>query len=344
MKNTQMKAIVYTKYGPPDVLQFKEVEKPTPSDNEVLIKIFATTVNRTDYATIRAIPFFARFFTGLFRPKKQTPGTEFAGKIEAVGKSVSSFKVGDKVFGFEDQGSRSHAQYITISEDKGLTTIPAEISYEQAAASSEGAHYAFNFINKVKLQPGQKVLVNGATGAIGSAAVQLLKYFAVNVTATCNTKNIELVKSLGADRVIDYTKEDFTKENQKYDFVFDAVGKSSFFKCKRSLQPKGVYSSSDLGYMSQNIFLPLITPIFRGKKTIFPIPTDIKGSLNLIKKLIEQGKFSAVIDRKYPLEQIVEAYKYVGTGQKTGNVVITVGHENEVLNGAGGIRTPVTLR
>ena len=324
-----MKAIVYTKYGPPDVLQLKEVEKPTPSDNEVLIKIFATTVNRTDYATIRAIPFFARFYTGLFKPKKQTPGTEFAGKIEAVGKSVSFFKVGDKVFGFEDQGSGSHAQYMTISENEGLTAIPAKTSYEQAAASSEGSHYAYNFINKVNLKPGHKVLVNGATGAIGTAAVQLLKYFGANVTAVCNAKNIELVKSLGANRVIDYTKEDFTKENQKYDFVFDAVGKSSFFKCKRLLQPKGVYISSDLGYMSQNIFLPLITPIFRSKKTIFPIPADIKGSLNLIKKLIEQGKFSAVIDRKYPLEQIVEAYKYVGTGQKTGNVVITVGHENK---------------
>ena len=325
-----MKAIVYTKYGPPDVLQLKEVEKPTPSDNEVLIKIFATTVNRTDYATIRAIPFFARFFTGLFKPKKQTPGTEFAGIIEAVGKSVSSFKVGDKVFGFKDQGSGSHAQFMTISEDEGLTTIPAEISYEQAAASSEGAHYAYNFINKVNLKSGNKVLVNGATGAIGSAAVQLLKYFGANVTAVCNTKNIELVKSLGVDRVIDYTKEDFTKENQKYDFVFDAVGKSSFFKCKRLLQPKGVYISSDLGYMSQNIFLPFITPIFRGKKTIFPTPTDLKGSILLIKKLIEEGKFKAVIDRKYLLEQIVEAYKYVGAGQKTGNVVITVGHDNKI--------------
>jgi len=324
-----MKAIVYTKYGPPDVLQLKEVEKPMPSDNEVLIKIFATTVNRTDYATIRAIPFFARFYTGLFKPKKQIPGTEFAGKIEAVGKSVSSFKVGDKVFGFEDQGSESHAQYMTISEHKGLAMIPAEISYEQAVASSEGAHYAYNFINKVNLKSGHKVLVNGATGAIGSAAVQLLKYFGANVTAVCNAKNIELVKLLGADRVIDYTKEDFTKENQKYDFVFDAVGKSSFFKCNRLLQPKGVYISSDLGYMSQNIFLPFITPIFRGKKTIFPTPTDLKGSIRLIKKLIEEGKFKAVIDRKYPLEQIGEAYKYVGTGQKTGTVVITVGHDNK---------------
>jgi NADPH:quinone reductase-like Zn-dependent oxidoreductase len=328
-----MKAIVYTKYGSPDVLQLKEVDKPTPRDNEVLIKVHATTVNRTDYATIKAIPFFARLLTGIFKPKKQIPGTEFAGEIEVVGKNVSSFKVGDKVFGFDDQGSGSHAQYMTISEDKALTTIPKNLTYEQAAASTEGAHYAYNFINKVTLKSEQKILVNGATGAIGSAAVQLLKYFDVNVTAVCDTKNIELVKSLGANKVIDYTKEDFTKDEEKYNFVFDAVGKSSFFKCKPLLQSGGIYISSDLGYMAQNLFLPLITPIIKpmigNKKTIFPIPTDIRGSLLLIKKLIAEGKFKAVIDRKYPLEQIVEAYKYVETGQKTGNVVITLEHNNK---------------
>ncbi|MBA7642344.1 alcohol dehydrogenase [subsurface metagenome] len=328
-----MKAIVCTKYGSPDVLQFREVEKPTPKDNEVLIKIFATTVNRTDCATLRAVPFFARFVTGIFKPKKPIPGTEFAGKIEAVGKNVSSFKVGDKVFGFNDSGSGSHAQYMTILEDKALTTIPTNTTYEQAAASTEGAHYAYNFIKKVNLKSGQKVLVNGATGAIGSAAVQLLTYFGANVTAVCNTKNIELVKSLGADRVIDYTKEDFTKDNQKYNFVFDTVGKSSFAKCKPLLQSGGIYISSDLGYMAQNIFLPLITPIIKpmigNKKTVFPIPTDCKGSILLIKKLIEEGKFKAVIDREYPLEQIVEAYRYVEKGQKTGNVVITVEHNNK---------------
>jgi len=327
-----MKAIVYTKYGPPDVLQFKEVEKPTPKDNEVLIKVYATTVNRTDCATIRAIPFFARFITGLFKPKKQIPGTEFAGKIEAVGKNVTSLKVGDKVFGFDDSGSGSHAQYTTISDDKAIT-IPKNITYEQAAASTEGAHYAYNLINKVNLKSGQKVLVNGATGAIGSAAVQLLKYFGANVTAVCSTKHMKLVKTLGAERVIDYMKEDFTKDNQKYNFVFDTVGKSSFFKCKQLLHPGGVYISSDLGYMAQNIFLPLITPIIKSmignKKIVSPIPTDIRGSILLIKKLIGQGKFKAVIDRKYPLEQIVEAYRYVETGQKTGNVVITVEHNNK---------------
>lgn len=327
-----MKALVYTKYGPPDVLQIKEVEKPVPGDNEVLIRVDATTVNRTDCATIRAIPFFARIITGLFKPRKQIPGTEFAGEIESVGKNVLPLKAGDKVFGFDDQGAESHAQYITIKEDKAVT-IPGTITCERAAASSEGAHYAYNFINKVKLRNGQRVLVNGATGAIGSAAVQLLKYFDVNVTAVCATKNIELVKSLGADKVIDYSKLDFTRDELKYDFVFDTVGKSSFFKCKDLLQPGGVYISSDLGYMAQNIFLPLITPVikplFGNKKTASPIPVDVRRSLILIKKLIEQGKFKSVIDREFPFDQIIDAYRYVEKGHKTGNVVITVAHDNQ---------------
>ena len=328
-----MKAIVYTKYGPPDVLQFKEVEKPVPRDNEVLVRIHATTVNRTDCATIRAIPFIARIVTGIFKPKKQIPGTEFAGKIEAVGKNVKFLEVGDRVFGFNDLGSGSHAQYMTISEDKAITTIPGDMAYEQAAASIEGAHYAYNFINKVNIESGHNVLVNGATGAIGSAAVQLLKYFGANVTAVCDAKHIELVRSLGANKIFDYTKEDFTEDDQKYNFVFDTVGKSSFFKCRKLLQPGGVYISSDLGYMAQNIFLPLITPIIKSlienKITIFPIPTDIRGSILFIKQLIEEGKFKAVIDRTYPLEQIVDAYRYVEKGQKIGNVVITVEHNNK---------------
>ncbi|PPA79609.1 MAG: Acryloyl-coenzyme A reductase [ANME-2 cluster archaeon HR1] len=278
---------------------------------------------------LRAEPFISRFFTGLFKPNKPILGTEFAGKIEAVGENVMSCKVGDKVFGFNEGGLGSHAQYMTISEDKALTTIPKNITYEQAAASTEGAHYAYNFIKKVKLRSGHKVLVNGATGAIGSAAVQLLKYFSANVTAVCNTKNIELVKSLGADKVIDYTKKDFTKDDQKYNFIFDAVGKSSFAKCKPLIQPGGVYISSELGSMAQNPFLALITPIIGNKKVIFPIPKDCRGSILFIKKLIEKEKFKAVIDRKYPLEQIVEAYRYVEKGHKKGNVVIIVEHNNK---------------
>jgi NADPH:quinone reductase-like Zn-dependent oxidoreductase len=291
------------------------------------VKVYATTVNRTDCAIIRAKPFFVRIITGIFGPKRHTPGTEFAGKIEAVGKKISSLKVGDKVFGFDDDGSGAHAQYLTIEEDKVLT-IPDNISYEQAAASSEGAHYAYNFINKVNIKKGQHALVNGATGAIGSAAVQLLKYFDVSVTAVCATKNTELIKSLGADKVIDYTKEDFTKDKEKYDFVFDTVGKSSFFKCRYLLKPGGIYISSDLGYMAQNIFLPLITPVIKpmikNKKTIFPLPTNIKRSLLLIKNLTEENKFKPLIDRRFCLEEIIEAYKYVEKGEKIGNVVITV--------------------
>jgi len=327
-----MKALVYTKDGPPEVRQLKEIEKPVPEDDEVLIKVHATTVNRTDCATIRAKPFFARIITGLFRPKKHIPGTEFSGEIEAVGKKIKSLTVRQKVFGFDDQGAQSHAQYLTIKEDK-VVSMPEKLSYEQAAASSEGAHYAYNFINKVNLQKGQHVLVNGATGAIGSAAVQLLKYFEVHVTAVCNTKNISLVESLGADRVIDYTKEDFTQDAQKYHFVFDTVGKSSFFKCRRILYPGGVYISSDLGFLSQNIYLPLITPVIKPligkKKTVAPFPLNIERTLGLVKNLMEQGKFKAVIDSKtFPFDKIVDGYKYVEKGYKTGSVVIIVSHNN----------------
>ena len=326
-----MKAIIHTNYGPPDVLHLKEVEKPVPKENEVLIKVHATTVNRTDCANVRAKPFFMRIVTGLFKPNKQTPGTEFAGEVEAVGTNVSSLQAGDKVLGFYDEGAESHAQYMTISEEY-VVTMPDNLLYEQAACSFEGAHYAYNFINKVDLQKGDHVLVNGATGAIGSAAVQLLKYYDANVTAVCATESIELVRSLGADRVIDYTQEDFTNDEQKYVFVFDTVGKSSFFKCRHLLKPGGVYISSDLGYMAQNIYLPVITsiikPMIANKKTAFPAPLNIRRSLLLIKSLIEQGRFKALIDREYTLEQIVEAYRYVEKGHKKGNVVITVEHSN----------------
>lgn len=322
-----MKAVLWTKYGPPKLLRIIEIDKPTPGDNELLIKIHATTVNRTDCATIRAKPFFMRLVTGLFKPKKHIPGSEFSGEVKAVGKNITSFKTGDKVFGFDDEGAMSHARYMTITENR-VVTMPDNISYEQAAASSEGAHYAYNFLNKVDLQKGQSVLVNGATGAIGSAAVQLLKYFGVNVTAVCAANNIELVKSLGAARVIDYTSQDFTEDEQQYHFVFDTVGKSSFFKCRRLLKPGGVYISSDLGFLAQNMYLPFITPLIKfllsGKKTVFPYPSNIKRTLLFVKMLIERGEFNAVIDRQYNLDQIVDAYQYVETGHKTGNVVITV--------------------
>ena len=329
-----MKAIVYTQFGPPEVLQLKEVEKPLPEENEVLIKVRATTVNRTDCANLTAKPFIMRFSLGLFNPKKKIMGTEFAGDIEAAGKAVTSFKVGDKVFGFDDSGIGSYAEYMVISEDKALTTMPKDITYEQAAACAEGSHYAYNFINKVDLKSEDKVLVNGASGGIGSAMVQLLKYFGAHVTAVCNTKNIELVKSLGASKIFDYSKEDFTKDDEKYDFVFDAVGKSSYGKCKALLKPGGVYISSELGWMVQNLFFSLISAIFgslpgqAGKKVKFPYPPNIRRSVLLIKKLMEEGKFKPVIDRSYPLGEIAEAFRYVLKGQKTGNVVITLENIN----------------
>jgi NADPH:quinone reductase-like Zn-dependent oxidoreductase len=324
-----MNAIVYTEYGPPEVLQLKEVEKPTPKDNEVLIRVFATTVNRTDCARLRAKPFIMRFMTGLVKPKNSIPGTDFAGKIEAVGKDVESLKVGDDVFGFDDNGLSSQAQYMTFPEHKGITTMPHNLSYEQATACLEGAHYAYTFINKANLESEQKVLVNGATGAIGAAAVQLLKYSGANVTAVCASELEDLVKSLGANTVIDYIKEDFTKTNERYNYVFDTVGKSSFKKCKPLLESGGVYISSEFGWMAQNLLFTLITPLYGNKKVKFPFPTNHRRTVLFVKQLCGEGAFRAVIDRTYPLEEIAEAYRYVEKGQKIGNVVITVEQRRE---------------
>ena len=324
-----MKASNYKKYGSPSVIQVKEVDKPTPKDNEVLIRVHATTVNRTDCAMLRAKPFIMRFITGLFKPTNPILGTDFAGEIASLGKSVKSYKVGDRVFGFEDIGANSHAQYMVRTEESPMAIIPAAISYKQAAASIEGVHYALNMLNKVPLQSGQKVLVNGATGAIGSAAVQLLVHFGLEVTAVCNTQSIVLIKSLGASSIFDYQKEDFTQVEGKYSFIFDTVGKSTFAKCKPLLEAKGAYISSEIGHNGENLFFALSTPISskfpgqEGKRVVFPYPIDIQGSLDLIKTLIEEEKFKAVIDREYDIDKIVEAFKYVETGEKIGNVVIT---------------------
>ena len=325
-----MKAIVYTKYGPPEVVQLTEVEKTVPKGNEALIKIHATTVNRTDCGFRSAEYFIVRFFSGLFRPKNKILGNEFAGEIESIGKDVTSFKPGDQVFGYNDTKFGAHAEYMVMAENESITTMPKNISYEEAAAITEGAHYALCDIRAAKIKSGQKILINGATGAIGSAAVQLVKYFGAEVTAVCGTKNVELVKSLGANEVIDYTRQDFTKINQTFDVVFDAVGKSSFRQCKPLLNRGGIYMSTELGYMSQNPFLALITPLFGGKKVLFPIPGISKEDVIFLKNLVEGGKYKPVIDRHYSLEQIVAAYKYVETGQKTGNVIITLEHKSKV--------------
>jgi NADPH:quinone reductase-like Zn-dependent oxidoreductase len=319
-----MRAIINTEYGPPEVVRLMEVDKPLPKENEVLIKVYATTVNRTDCGFRSAEYFISRFWSGLLRPKNKTLGCEFAGEINEIGKCVSFFKKGDKVFGYNDSKFGAHAEYMTMAENEALTTIPNHLTYEEAVPITEGAHYALCSIRAAKIKSGQDVLVYGATGAIGSAAVQLLKYFGTKVTAVCNTKNVELVQSLGADTVIDYTLQDFTKTGQTFDFVFDAVGKSSFGQCKPVLNKKGIYISTELGKNSENIFLALLTPLFGGKKVLFPIPAISKNDIVFLKELVESGKYKPVIDRQYTLEQIVDAYRYVETGQKTGNVIITL--------------------
>jgi NADPH:quinone reductase-like Zn-dependent oxidoreductase len=319
-----MKAAVHTSYGPPNVVRIAEVEKPTAKDNQVLVKVHATTVNRTDSGLRAAKPFVNRLFTGLTRPRVTVLGNEFAGEVEAVGSGVTSFQVGDRVFGYNGTRFGAHAEYLAMPEDGSLATMPANLTFEEAAPSTEGSHYALSLIRKAKIRSGQDVLVNGATGAIGSAAIQLLKHLGAEVTAVCGTEHVELVKGLGADRVIDYTAEDFTKYTQSYDVVLDAVGKSSFGRCKRLLKPRGIYLSSDLGPLSQNPILALITPLLRGRKVLFPIPRDNQEMARYFKELLESGAFRPLIDRRYRLEEIVEAYRYVETGQKIGNVVISV--------------------
>ena len=319
-----MKAAIYSQYGRPEVVRLAEIEKPVAKDNEVLIKVSASTVNRTDCGFRSANYFIVRFWSGLIRPRNPVLGCEFAGVIEGIGKNVTLFKPGDKVFGYNDTKFGGHAEYMTMAEDDSLTTLPENISFNEAAAITEGAHYALCDIRAAKISAGQQILINGATGAIGSAAVQLIKHLGAGVTAVCDTKNTELVKSLGAEVVIDYLKQDFTQLNARFDVVFDAVGKSSFRKCLPLLKKRGIYMSTELGFMSQNPFLALITPLFGGKKLLFPIPEISKKDVEFLKELVANRRFRPVIDRSYPLEQVVEAYRYVETGMKTGNVVITI--------------------
>lgn len=322
-----MKAVIRSKYGPPQVLRVIETNVPKPKNDELLIKVHATTVNRTDCAVVTGKPLIIRLFTGVFHPRLPVPGTDFAGEVIAVGKDVKNFKNGDRVWGFDDNGLSSQAEYVTVSTKKAVSLLPAGVSYQQAAASAEAAHYAYHCITKVQLKAGQRALLNGATGGIGSALLQILSYYDVRVTAVCGTEHLSLVKSLGADRVIDYMKEDFTEDNEQYDFVFDAVGKSTFFKCKKLLKTNGIYISSELGPWCQNVLLALLTPFLPGKKVKFPLPIDIGASMKFIKGLTEQGKFKPVIDRTYTLEQIRDAYTYVASGQKIGNVILVLNDE-----------------
>ena len=317
-----MKASVRRNYCSPSQIRIEKIEKPIPKDHETLIRVYASTVNRTDCANLTAKPFIMRFVLGFFKPRKIIVGTDFAGEVISIGKNVSSINIGDRVFGFNDTGSESQAEYLTTSEEN-IFSIPKNINFKHAAACLEGAYYAFSFIHKVNIKSGQSILINGATGGIGSALLQFVRQHNVKIAATCNTKNIELIKSLGADKIFDYTKEDFTESNDKYDFVFDTVGKSTFGECKSMLKERGVYISSELGPYSQNVFYPLLNSI-SSKKVIFPIPFNKKKTIPYISNHLEKRIFKPIIDREYQLEDISKAYEYVIKGEKTGNVLINL--------------------
>ncbi len=319
-----MRAIVNTEYGSPEALHLQEVEKPVPKSNEVLIRIRATTINRTDCGFRKPEYLMVRLISGLFKPRRIILGNELAGDIEAIGKDVKTFKVNDAVFGLSTYKFGTHAEYICLPETGSIATKPTNMSYEEAAAVCDGLMLAKNLVGKIDFKEPRKVLINGATGSIGTACVQLAKYHGAEITAVGNTRNLALIKSLGADEVIDYTQEDFTQQGKLYDVVIDAVGKSTFFKCKKLLKPHGIYFSTELGPWSQNIFLALITPLLGGKKVLFPIPTAPQKDIVFFKELIESGKYKAVIDKRYPLEKMREATQYVEKGEKTGNVVITL--------------------
>jgi NADPH:quinone reductase-like Zn-dependent oxidoreductase len=312
-----MKAAVRSKYGSPEVLMVKEIDRPIPKDDQVLIRVYATTVNRSDYHVLTGKPFFMRFITGLLAPTLSITGSDFAGQIEAMGKNAKRFKAGDKVMGFIDMGAQSHAQYLSISEAKVIST-PSNVTYKQAAACLEGAFYAICCIQKINPKPGQKALVIGGTGAIGSSYVQFLKFYGVDVTAVCGGENSALVKSLGASRIMDYQTEDFTQTSDQYDFILDGIGKSDFGKCKHLLTADGIFSSSQPSLVNA-----LLTSRRSGKKEVFAIPKDLMRNLDFIRGLVEKGKFIPVIDREYSIDKIADAYRYVASGQKIANVVIS---------------------
>jgi NADPH:quinone reductase-like Zn-dependent oxidoreductase len=319
-----MKAVVYDHYGPPEVLEIKQVDKPIPKNDEILIKIHATTVNRTDTEFRSAKYFVSRLVTGLVKPRKAIAGSEFAGNIVEVGADVQAFQVGDKVFGFEDVRSGAHAEYMSEAANGSVAKMPEGFSYQSMAPAAEGATYAISVIRAAGVKKGQKVLVYGASGAIGSAAVQILKYLGTEVIAVCGTKNIKIVKNLGADKVIDFEKEDFTRITDNFDLIFDAVGKSSYGACKKLLAPKGIYYSTELGVGGQNPLLAIWFALTGSRKVIFPISKINKEKVEYIKQLMETGAYKPLIDRTYQLDEIIEATKYVETGQKIGSVVIEV--------------------
>ena len=326
-----MRAVVYDEYGSPDVLRLAEVERPEPKEDEVLVKIHATTVNQTDCGWRSAKPFIVRYFIGLRRPKRRILGMELAGEVEAVGAAVTEFAVGDEVFGVGGFGA--HAEYACKRESASIAAKPTGTTFAEAAAVCDGACIALSCLRDADLRPGRSVLVYGASGSVGTAAVQLAKHFGADVTAVCNTKNVELVRLLGADRVIDYTREDYTKHGETYDVVFDAVGKTSFRRCRRLLKRGALYVETDLGFMWHVPPLALLSRWIGDKRVKIGMAKYTKKDILFLKELIEAGKYRAVIDRSYLLEQVVEATRYVETGEKTGNVVLVVSP-----NGADGTR------
>ena len=317
-----MRAVVYDRYGPPEVQRLEEVERPLPNDDEVLVRIHATTVNRTDCGWRGAKPFFTRYFTGWRRPRRRILGMELAGEVEAVGAAVREFQVGDEVFGVKGFGA--HAEFVCVRESAGVAHKPAGMTFDEAAAVCDGGSIALACLRKADLREGRSILIYGATGSIGTAAVQLARHFGAEVTAVGNTKNLELLRALGADRVIDYTQEDFAKNGETYDVIFDSVGMHSFRRCRRSLKPGGIFLETDLGFMWHVPLLALLTRWVGDKKVTLPVPSYPKEDVLFLKQLIEAGEYRAVIDRRYPLEDVVEATRYVETKQKTGNVVLTV--------------------
>jgi NADPH:quinone reductase-like Zn-dependent oxidoreductase len=319
-----VKAAIQTRYGPPEVVRLADVAQPVPGPDELLVRVHATTLSRTDCGVRGASPVIARFFTGLARPRRPIRGIEFSGEVEAVGGEVTSFAEGDAVFGLSGDGEGGHAEYLCVPESGTVARKPESVSHEQAAATSDGATLALTALRRAGLQRGQRILIYGASGAIGTAAVQLARHLGAEITAVCGTPNLELVRSLGAGRAIDYTREDFTRDGERYNVVFDAVGKSSFRRCRRLLEAHGVYVSSDLGFLWHVPLLVLLTRFAGSRRVLLPIPSPDQRDVELLRDLTERGEFTAVIDRRYPLDEIVDAYRYVETGQKTGNVVINV--------------------
>ncbi len=313
-----MRAVVHDRYGPPEVLRIDEVARPVPGDDEILVRVRATTVNRTDCGWRSGSPFFARYFTGILRPKWPTLGMEFAGEVETAGSAVSEFTVGDRVFGVKAYGA--NAEFVAMRTDRAVAHMPEGMGFDQAAAICDGACIALSCLRDADLTEGRSVVVYGASGSVGTAAVQVARHAGAHVTAVCNAKNVELVRSLGADEVIDYEREDFTRNGKTYDVIFDAVGRHSYRRCRRSLTPEGKYIETDLGFMWH---VPLLA--LTNNRVTLGIAKYRKEDVLFLKELVEAGEYRAVIDRTYPLEDVVDATRYVETGQKTGNVVLTVG-------------------